>query len=77
MHVLDADKILPVSDASFSSNKLTSVSALIALKQKKNKELFENAPPYMIIGPLLKGGLYMSAVQTSKLIFKLTCIHVI
>ena len=42
----------------------------------KNKELFENAPPYMIIRPCLKRGLYMSARQTSKLILKLTCIHV-
>ena len=37
-----------------------------------NKELFENAPPYMIIRPFPKGGLYMSARQTSKFIFKLT-----
>ena len=34
--------------------------------QTKNKELFKNAPPYMIIRPSLKGGLYMSAGQTSK-----------
>ena len=31
-----------------------------------NKELFKNAPPYMIIRPSLKGGLYMSAGQISK-----------
>ena len=33
---------------------------------KLNKELFENAPPYMIIRPSLKGCLYMSAGHTSK-----------
>ena len=32
----------------------------------RNKELFENAPPYMIIRTSLKGGLYLSAGQTSK-----------
>ena len=42
----------------------------------KNKELFKNAPPYMIIRPSLKGGLYMSAGQTSKWIVKITYIHV-
>ena len=33
-----------------------------------NKELFENAPPYMIFRPFLKGGLHMSSGQISKLI---------
>ena len=42
-----------------------------------NKELFESAPPYMITSPYLKGGLYMSARQKSKFIFKLTCIRVL
>ena len=41
-----------------------------------NMELFENAPPYMINRPSLNGGVYMSARQTSKFIFKLTHIHV-
>ena len=41
-----------------------------------NKELFENAPPYMIIRPYLKEGLYISSRQISKLIIKLTYIHV-
>ena len=45
-------------------------------RSKRNKELFENAPSYMIIRPSLRGGLYMSAGQISKLIVKLTCIHV-
>ena len=41
------------------------------------KELFENAPPpYMIIRPSLKGGLYISSGQISKLFVKLTYIHV-
>ena len=39
-------------------------------------ELFENTPPYMIIGPSLKGGLYMSSGQISKLIVKVTYINV-
>ena len=43
---------------------------------KGNKELFENAPPYMIIRPYLKEGLYISSGQISKLPVKLTCIHV-
>ena len=34
------------------------------------------APPYMIIRPSLKGGLYMSARKISKFTIKLTCIHV-
>ena len=41
-----------------------------------NKELFKNAPPYMIIMPYLKEGFYISFGQISKLIVKLTCIHV-
>ena len=41
-----------------------------------NKELFEDAPPYMIIRPYLKEGLYISSGQISKLIVKLTYIHV-
>ena len=40
-----------------------------------NKELFENAPPYMIIRPYLQEGLYISSGQISKLIVKLTYIH--
>ena len=42
------------------------------ITMKSNKELFENAPPYMIIRPFLMGGLYMSAGKISKLVFKLT-----
>ena len=41
-----------------------------------NKELFENAPPYMIIGPYLQEGLYISSWQILKFIVKLTYIHV-
>ena len=41
-----------------------------------NKELFKNAPPYMIITTSLKGGLYMSAGKTSNCNFKLTYIYV-
>ena len=41
-----------------------------------NKELFEDAPPYMIIRPYLKEGLYIISGQLSKLIVKLTYIHV-
>ena len=37
---------------------------LISSHAYNNKELFENAPPYMIFR------------QTSKLIFKLPCVHV-
>ena len=44
--------------------------------KEKNTELFENAPPYMIIRPYLKEGLYISSGQISKLPVKLTCIHV-
>ena len=40
-----------------------------------NKELFENAPLYMIIRPL-KGGLYISSGQISNFTVKLTYIHV-
>ena len=40
------------------------------------KELYKNAPPFMIIRPSLKGGLYISSGQISKLIVKLTYIHV-
>ena len=42
----------------------------------ENKELFENAPPYMIIRPSFKGGVYINSGQISKLIVKLTYIHV-
>ena len=41
-----------------------------------NKELFENAPPYMIIRQSLKGGLYISSGQITKLMVKLTYMHV-
>ena len=44
--------------------------------KKFNKELFKNAPPYMIVRLSLKGGLYISSGQISKLIVKLTYIHV-
>ena len=46
------------------------------LMLSKNKELFENAPPYMIIRSYLQEGLYISSGQIYKLIVKLTCIHV-
>ena len=42
----------------------------------KNKELFENAPPDMIIRPYFQEGLYISSGKISKLIVKLTYIHV-
>ena len=48
----------------------------ILLSKKGNKELFKNAPPYVIIRPSLKGGVSMSNRQTSKFIFKHTCIYV-
>ena len=41
----------------------------------ENKELFENAPPHMIIRPYFQEGLYISSGQISKLIVKLTYIH--
>ena len=41
-----------------------------------NKELFENTPPYIVFRPTLKGGIYISSCQTSKIIFKLYYIHV-
>ena len=41
----------------------------------RNKELFENAPPYMIIRPYLKGGLYIHSGQIPILIDKLTYIY--
>ena len=47
----------------------------IFLHLHQNKELFENSPPYMIIRPYLKEGLYISSGQISKLPVKLTCIH--
>ena len=40
-----------------------------------NKELFENAPPYMIIEPTPKGCLYIGSGQISELIVKQTYIH--
>ena len=40
-----------------------------------NKELFENATPYMIVKPSLKGGLHISSGKIPKLIDKLTYIH--
>ena len=52
------------------------ITWLFSIYMHINKELFENAPTYMIIRPSLKEGLYMSDRQTSKCIFKLTCIHV-
>ena len=42
----------------------------------QNKELFENAPPHMINRPYFQEGLYISSGQISKLIVKLTNIHV-
>ena len=43
---------------------------------ESNKELFDNAPPHMIIRPYFQEGLYISSGQISKLIVKLTYFHV-
>ena len=51
-----------------SHQKVTSIGAYMCHNICHNKELFENAPPYMIFRPFLKGGLHMSSGQISKLI---------
>ena len=56
--------------------RLTEIFQGADTRHSWNKELFQNAPPYMIIRPSLKVGLYINFGQISKLIGKLIYIHV-
>ena len=57
---VDNDKNHNSNDNDFKNKKGKKV------KENNIMELFENAPPYMIIRISLKGGLYLNAGQTSK-----------
>ena len=70
------DMVLPIIKYSLFQMLRFHSEILASLNFNKNKELFENAPPHMIIKPYFQEGLYISSGQISKLIGKLTYIHV-